>query len=267
MRTAFFLEGIAGSLFCTGTLHAQGRERRRKVLIVPPFAEEMNKSRHVLAALSDALGELGHDVLMTDFFGTGDSQGDFSEATLDIWRSDLDVTIKRLGPQENLALIGLRAGALLAADAVQRHQVKSLTLLHPMVDGRQQLTQMLRLRLAGGLMGGGEKETASQLRQRLGQGECLEIAGYRLSGQLAGALETLALKSIPPLGVDQVNWIELAAEPDRPLMPASQGVIDAWSAADSEITHSVIVCDQFWATQEIVRCPGIVDETMKHFAS
>jgi len=267
MRSAFFLEGLAGSLFCTGTLHTQGREQRRKVLIVPPFAEEMNKSRHVLAALSDALGKLGHDVLMTDFFGTGDSQGDFSEATLDIWRSDLDVTIERLAPQENLALIGLRAGALLAADAVQRHQVKSLTLLHPMVDGRQQLTQMLRLRLAGGLMGGGEKETAAQLRQRLGQGECLEIAGYRLSGQLAGDLETLALKNIAPLGVEQVNWIELAAGPDRPLMPASQGVIDAWGAADSEINHTVIVCDQFWATQEIVRCPGIVDAAMKHFAS
>ena len=55
MRSAFFLDGVAGSLFCIGTLHAHDQELRRKILIVPPFAEEMNKSRHVLAALSEGL--------------------------------------------------------------------------------------------------------------------------------------------------------------------------------------------------------------------
>jgi len=266
MRSAFFLDGVAGSLFCIGTLHAHDQELRRKILIVPPFAEEMNKSRHVLAALSEGLAAGGHDVLMLDLFGTGDSEGDFSEATLDIWRADLDAAIRCLDPRGNLELVGLRAGALLAADAVNRHEVKSLTLLHPLADGRQQLTQLLRLRLAGGLMGEGKKESAAQLRQRLEQGECIEVAGYGLSGRLAQDLESLALKKIPPTGVAQVNWIELASAADRPLMPASQSVIDAWRETGSAISSSVVVCDQFWATQEIARCPGVVRETMKYFA-
>lgn len=267
MPLAFFLDGVAGSLFCTGSLHGPGQEPRRKILIVPPFAEEMNKSRHILAGLAAAIGTSGHDVLMPDLFGTGDSAGDFSEATLDTWRADLDAVIERLDPDGTLELIGLRTGALLAADAAGRHRVKSMTLLHPMVDGKQQLTQMLRLRLAGGLMGAGKKETATQLRQRLAEGECLEIAGYGLSGQLAADLETLTLSKMPPVNVEQVHWIEVIPQPERSLMPVSQRVIDAWRENGVAVDSAVTVCGQFWATQEIAPCRGIVEETMKHFAS
>ena len=267
MPQAFFIDGATGSLFCTGSLPGKKRGPRRKVLIVPPFAEELNKSRHVLATLAAAIGEAGHDVLMPDLFGTGDSAGDFSEASLEIWRTDLDVAIGRLDPDGELELVGLRAGGLLAADITRRHGVKSLTLLHPIADGKQQLTQMLRLRLAGGLMGGGEKETAKQLRQRLADGECLEIAGYGLSGQLAADLETLALSKIPLRDVEQVHWIEVVPQPDRSLMPVSQRLIDGWQENGVAVDSAVIVCDQFWATQEIAPCRGIVDATMKYFAS
>lgn len=265
MPLAFFLDGAAGKLFCTGTLHPHTRTPRRKLLILPPFAEEMNKSRHILAALAAAIGEAGHDVLMPDLYGTGDSTGDFSEATLEIWRADIDVAIERLDPGDGLELIGLRAGALLAADTLVRHKVRSMTLLQPLADGRQQLTQMLRLRLAGGLMGGGEKETATQLKQRLASGECLEIAGYGLSAQLAADLETLTLAEVLPAGVEYIRWIEVAPQPDRSLMPVSQRIIDSWRENGAVIDGTVIVCDQFWATQEIAPCRRIVDETMKHF--
>lgn len=264
MRSAFFLEGLAGSLFCTGFLHPRGTGQRRKFLIVAPFAEEMNKSRHVLAALSVALGEAGHDVLIPDLFGTGDSAGDFSAATLDIWRSDLDATIKHLGVGDGLELIGLRGGALLAADAAIRHRSKTLTLLHPVHEGRQLLVQMLRLRLAGSLTSGGRQETMAELRDRWGVGECLEIGGYGLSGQLAADLETLRLEQQAPPPVDCVNWVEVAREAEHPLMPASQRIIDAWREAGVSVNSSVVACDQFWATQEIAQCSELVRATMSH---
>lgn len=265
MRVAFFLDGAAGRVFCTGALQERQDNQQRRVLIIPPFAEEMNKSRHVLAALSRALEQAGNDVLMPDPYGTGDSEGDFGDATLDIWRADIDAAIQHLGGKGALDLVGLRFGALLAADAASRHAVRSLTLLHPQTAGRQQLTQMLRLRLAGGLMGGGV-ETAAQLKQRLAAGETLEIAGYRLTGQLADDLESLSLAQMCPADVQQVNWIELAPQPDRPLMPASHSVIDAWKAAGVSIDSAIVVCDQFWATQEIAQCPALVAEAMQCFA-
>ncbi|MGB5199893.1 MAG: alpha/beta hydrolase, partial [Sedimenticolaceae bacterium] len=167
MREAFFLDGQAGRIFCTGVRHPSDWQegRRSAALICPPFAEEMNKARHVSAALCRALAQSGCDVLVPDLFGTGDSEGDFGDATLEVWRADIDAAIAHLDSPTSLHLIGLRAGALLAADAALRHQTKSLVLLHPQVDGRQQLTQFLRLRVAAGLMGDGEKESVSELRQ------------------------------------------------------------------------------------------------------
>ncbi len=261
MRVARFIDGRAGRLFCVGALHAPGERKGTRFLLVPPFAEEMNKSRHVLAALCRRLADAGHDVLMPDLYGTGDSEGDFGDATLETWRSDLDTAITHLGGGEALGVVGLRSGALLATDLASRRTLASLTLLHPQTDGRQQLTQMLRLRLAAGLMGGGERETATQLRQRLAEGETLEIAGYRLSAELASGLESLVLAGMPPTTAARVDWIEVAPQPERPLMPASQRVIDAWAHHGVAVDGAVVACDPFWATQEIAPCAAIVDAT------
>ena len=264
MREAFFLDGQAGRIFCTGVRHPSDPHegRRPAALICPPFAEEMNKARHVAAALCRTLALSGYDVLLPDLFGTGDSEGDFGDATLEVWRADIDAAIAHLNSPASLHLIGLRAGGLLAADAALRHQAKALVLLHPQTDGRQQLTQFLRLRVAAGLMGDGEKESVSDLRQTLANGESLEIAGYRLSGQLAAELESLRLLDMPPTATESVYWIELAPQAGRPLMPASQRVIDAWAGGGVVTRITSVVCDQFWATQEIAYCAEIVDETV-----
>lgn len=263
MRVATFFRGHCGSLFCTGALHEGGQGR--KVLIIPPFAEELNKSRHVLAALCRSLEAAGHDVLLPDLYGTGDSEGQFSEATLEIWRGDLDAAVRYLEPREDFDVIALRAGALIAVDLVNRHRIRSMTLLHPIVEGRQQLNQLLRLRLAGALTGGGKKETAAQLREQLASGHTLEIAGYGLSPQLAADLEALSLSASPPLAVAQLNWIELAAAQDRPLMPASQRLLEDWEAQGVPVASRILVCDQFWATQEIAQCPAIVEAALVPF--
>lgn len=266
MRVAFFLDGVAGRLFCSGTRHPDPGMARGRILIVAPFAEEMNKSRHVLSALARATGDAGFDVLMPDLFGTGDSEGSFSDATMAVWRSDLDAAIDAIQGVSPLHIIGLRAGSLLAVDCASRHKTGSLTLLHPQTDGRQIVNQMLRLRLAGGLLGGGEKETAAQLRERLASGEILEIAGYGLSGRLVADLESLAMEKMGVPDIEQANWIELAAQADRPLMPVSMRIVESWAAAGVPVHTAVVNCDQFWATQEIAHCPVLVHHVMQRFA-
>lgn len=262
MRVAFFLDSQAGKIFCTGSFSEQRENGRRCALIIAPFAEEMNRSRHVLSHLERSLSAAGYDVLLPDLYGTGDSEGDFRDATLNIWRADIDTAIERLGPCRELHLFGLRAGALLATDAVDRHPVHILTLLHPLAEGRQQLNQMLRLRVAVNLFGEG-KQGIDKLKEQLDQGETLEIAGYRLSAQLAGDLEDLSLQSMTPNGVERVNWIELDLQHDHSLLRDSNRVIGDWSAQGIAVKTSTVICDQFWLTQEIARCPAIVDRTLQ----
>lgn len=262
MYTAFFLDGRQGRLFCTGVVHEAAA--RRQFIVLPPFAEEMNKSRHILSAMVRALGDAGHDVLLPDLYGTGDSEGDFGSASIDVWCDDILMLIEKLADKGRVGLIGLRSGALLAATVASRRAVDSLTLIHPVADGRQQLNQLLRLRLAGGLTDGGKRESAAELRQRLADGQALEIAGYRLSPEMASGLESLALAELQITGVERIDWIELVADVERPLMPSSLRIVDQWQEAGMRVESETIVCDQFWATQEIARCPALVDAVLRH---
>lgn len=257
MYAASFLESAAGRIFCVVHQPAASHAVRGRVLLLPPFAEEMNKSRHVLAAIARAFAASDYLAILPDLFGTGDSEGDFADADLEIWRADVDRAVAALGTEGGLHIVGLRFGALLAADAARRHPVDSLSLLQPVADGRLQLNQMLRLRLASGMVGGGRRESSADLRRQLADGESIEIAGYGLSGRLAAQLETLALSDLGPGQTTRVHWLEIAAQADRELMPASQTVIEQWRRAGVSVDPAVIACDAFWATQELAFCPEL----------
>jgi exosortase A-associated hydrolase 2 len=219
----------------------------------------MNKSRHVLAAIARSLGALGHTVLLPDLFGTGDSEGDFGDATVDIWRSDLDLA-RRLLPEDGpLHVLAMRAGALLAVDFARRHCVDALTLVHPVTDGARQLDQFLRLGLAGSFLGKGPRVSIGDLKQRLIDEGHLEVAGYLLSRELAEGLAALRVQESSFGNLGRVNWLELAASAERPLMPTSQLVIDDWLSNGVDVCATVIGCAQFWATQEIAACPALID--------
>ncbi len=262
MLSAFFLDSHAGPIFCLAALQTAAAERRR-FLILAPFAEEMNKSRHVLSALLRSIGAAGHDAVLPDLYGSGDSAGDFGDADIDVWRADIARVIEHTAGDRPISIIGLRSGALLAVDTARRHHVDALTLLHPVVDGRQQLNQFLRLRLAAGLTGDGPKETAADLRRCLADGEALEIAGYRLSPAMAQGLESLRMEEAPNDPVRSVHWIEVVADDGRGLMPKSVAIVDAWRQAGCEVRTDTVVGDTFWATQEIAQCPDLVDTAMR----
>jgi len=263
MRFARFLEGPNGPLFCTGYQPAHGSTGRPRVMILPPFGEEMNKSRHVLAALVRQLGDAGLVVILGDLSGTGDSAGEFAEASIGRWRADIETLLEAFAGTGPLALIGLRFGALLAADTAQRHQVDQLALLHPVSDGRQQLTQLLRLRLAAGLTSnkrsnGQGSERMVDLTARLAAGEGVEAAGYLLSSALAKEMPALQLEEMPLDHCKRLAWFEVAPAADRPLMPVSQRLLDRWGERlDTRV--EVIACDQFWITQEIAPCARLAD--------
>jgi exosortase A-associated hydrolase 2 len=257
LREVFFARGVAGRVLCVKTVASV--PRRCSTLIIPPFAEEMNKSRHVLAEVARCLGTLGHTVLLPDLFGTGDSEGDFGDAALDIWHSDLDLARGLLPKDGPLHVVAMRAGALLAVDFVRRHRVDHLTLVHPVTDGARHLDQFLRLGLAGSFLGKGPRESIADLKQRLIDEDRIEIAGYLLSRRLAEGLAALRLQELSVEHPLRVRWLELAASTERPLLPASQSVIDNWLSSGGDVSASVFACAQFWATQEISRCPALID--------
>ncbi len=262
-----FIRGATGSLFIMYRA-AAGGEARGVVLIVPPFAEELNKSRRMLALAARALNARGYATVLPDVHGTGDSAGDFGEADWTGWLDDLATTLAWLRQRHTapLHILALRAGALLASDLLARESLRpeSLVLWNPVLQGQQALTQFLRLSVAGNLAGGGG-ETTAVLRQRLEAGESLEIAGYTLPPRVASGLDAAVLAPAPESLPRRLLWLEVSTRDEPALSPASQRAIPAWEAAGVAVTSEAVRGDAFWNTAELVDAPALVAATEAAF--
>jgi exosortase A-associated hydrolase 2 len=204
---AFFLpasDGAGGQRYC---LYQPAAGVCRGTLVyVPPFAEEMNKSRRMAALLALELARQGIATLRIDLHGCGDSSGDFADARWESWRDDVGLACAWLEQHSGHrpALLGLRLGALLAMDYVanapQDEAPRHVILWQPVLDGASCLTQFLRLRMAGAMMsatGAADNSTAA-LRAMLTAGESLEVAGYELSPELTPAARCTGSTSASP---------------------------------------------------------------------
>lgn len=258
----FFLAGSRGALFAVYHPPAAGMTSR-SVLCAPPFAEELNKSRRMIAQQARRLAAAGFGVLIPDLYGTGDSTGDFSDARWEIWREDLArcaVWLRQRG-HESLILWGVRLGGLLAAELAAEAAAARLLLWQPVLSGQRFLHQFLRLRLTADRLKGGS-ETLGRLQEALAAGQSLDVAGYELHPELAAALDQVRLPLPLPLPGVQVDWFELTRAAEGSLAPASQRIVDEWRSAGVAVHARTVVGESFWATQEIAEAPALLDATL-----
>lgn len=93
-----------------------GSKPKAHIVFVPPFGEEMNRCRSLVATQARSFARAGYSCTLVDFYGTGESQGQLRDATLTLWESNIrEVTevLQRDSPAP-LILWGLRLGGLLA---------------------------------------------------------------------------------------------------------------------------------------------------------
>lgn len=241
-------------------------QTRGALLFVHPFAEEMNKSRRAVANAAREFARNGWHVTTLDLLGCGDSSGDFADATWDAWIDDIVLMWQMLAQSQSTTPIlwGLRAGALLAVEAIKRlPQVPDLVLWQPVLSGRTFLNQFLRLKVAAQMLGQeGAAANTKGLRAELEAGRQVEVAGYMLNPALAMPLERAELD--PPASTPKrVLWCEVAARAaDLAVSPAAAARQAKWQSAGADV-HSVVVDGlAFWQTQEIAECPALVTATV-----
>jgi exosortase A-associated hydrolase 2 len=266
---AFFLDVAGEQRFCL--FHPPAGACRGAVLYVHPFAEEMNKTRRMAALQARALAAIGYGVLQIDLHGCGDSGGDFGDARWDSWKNDLAYAHRWLRErlERPVTLWGLRLGALLATDyaAGAAEPPAALVLWQPVLNGKTFVTQFLRLRVASDMLGEGKEggSGTQALRASLQAGETLEIAGYGLAPELAGAIDALDMATFAPPAVP-VHWFEAVPAAERPLPPGAARVADAWRNAGANLRVHVVPCPPFWAAQEITESPALLAATSGVFA-
>ncbi len=260
--TPFFIDGPAGPLFSIYHGPHSGVADAGDLIFVAPFAEELNRSRRMAALQARALAAAGVGVLLLDLFGTGDSGGDFRDARWEIWREDVIAAADWLAAQgrRRVGLWGLRLGSLLALEvAAERiERFDRIVLWQPVVSGETMFTQFLRMRVAAGMGGDGEGETTKGLREVLAAGSAIEVAGYEVDPALAVAIDAARIDRIAPFSAPGLDWLELVAEPDRPLAPANRRAIERWREGGGRAAPASVVGDPFWTLQDFTLSEPIV---------
>jgi exosortase A-associated hydrolase 2 len=260
----FFLGSGADQRFCL--FHRPAGHCRGAVLYVPPFAEELNRTRRMAALGARRLAAHGYGVLQIDLLGTGDSAGDFADARWDLWKQDLDLGAAWLRARIDapLTLWGLRLGALLALDHARTaaYPLAPLLLWQPVAGGSTYLTQFLRLRTASAMLGDDAAAQAGTkaLRAALQAGATLEIAGYDLAPELARAIDELPAPDamVPPV---PAHWFDVLGAPGQAPGPAAARVKAAWESQGTLLHVHTVTGSPFWATTAVSTCPALLDAT------
>lgn len=235
-------------------------------LLVAPFGEEMNKSRKMLTDVGIGLAQRGVGSVLVDLYGTGDSDGDFSQAQWPRWQADLQQAIAWCA-QEGLQvdrLLGVRLGCALGAQ-VARDAIPGLektVFWQPVLDGSRFMDQFLRLRVAASMMEQDRKESTADLRAKFARGETVDVAGYGIGPQLAAQIDQVRLAGHVGPHLGQVHWIEIVRSAETPPPAPATKAVDTARAAGLNVTLYPIPGEPFWSSVEIVRIPALIEQTV-----
>jgi exosortase A-associated hydrolase 2 len=265
MLRAEVIEGRAARLLAV--VHpAAGSVERGAVIVVPPFAEEMNKARRMITLFAQGAAARGITTVVPDLTGTGDSDGEFSDARWDIWCDDLarlsKIVETRTGhPPTWLAV---RSGALLAFAVEQSAAARCarLILWAPVLDGERFMRQFLRLKVAGAMTQAAanpaDRASVANLESSLRAGNSLEVAGYTIAAELWAAMITCKLPTSPPVAGAGVHWFELSEAEPPELSPAVQRSIEQLQANGWRVKAQTVAGPAFWGTAEISTAPELI---------
>jgi exosortase A-associated hydrolase 2 len=245
------------------TLQFSSREQpKAHVVYVPPFGEEMNRCRALVSEQARHFARSGYSCTLIDFYGTGDSQGELQDASLQIWQRNIQFAVETLQREVNVPVIlwGLRLGAFIALDFAARSAlaIDSLLLWQPVVSGERYVTQILRQRVAGLASKELPPETTTEIRRRLAQGESVEVSGYTIGGALIADIESLSLANLTALCSGKIHWLENVSEASAELTTGTAKAIDQLKSLRNDVVVHPFTGPQVWQLHKRDSVPELI---------
>lgn len=206
-----------------------GGDSVRRILIIPPLFDEMNRMRRVLAVAMRDLAERGIRSVLIDLPGCNESLASLPEQSLDSWRNAVAACVDQLAMTH---IASIRGGALVDDVLPESPHWRLAS-----VKGTSLLKTMIRTRIAG------EKEAGNSISeaQLLAEAETvpIELAGNVLSPDMVAQLAVAEPVALPQLterklGVDIVGsplWLRAEPQDDAVLSANIADDLDRWSAS------------------------------------
>jgi exosortase A-associated hydrolase 2 len=235
------------------------------IVFIPPFGEEMNRCRSLVATQSRAFARAGYSCTLLDFYGTGDSQGQLCDSSLHIWQENIQLTIDTLQQEVAAPLIlwGLRSGGLIALNFASNtsSSVQDIILWQPVSSGALYITQMLRQRVASLMVRDLPPETTKEIRQRLEHGELVEIAGYTVGGELVRGIEAIDISGMTSLCTGNIYWLEHVIEAGKAIGRGSRRGVDQLIEAGNHVAVTTFCDPPIWLIHERDFAPELLAAT------
>jgi len=233
------------------------------IVFIPPFGEEMNRCRSLVATQARSFARAGYACTLLDFYGTGESQGRLSESTLQIWEDNIRLTIDTLLAEADrpITLWGLRLGGLIALDYASKvpGSIQDIVLWHPVNSAKIYVGQVLRQRVATLMLRNLEPETTKDMRQKLDDGEDLEVAGYTLSGALVSDIEGIDVGSMTTqLCSGKIFWLEHTIEAGKEVSLPTRKALESLSQAGNTVEVSTFSDPPIWLIHERDSAPELL---------
>lgn len=266
---ALFLPGRSDADGQCFAVHFPPKDRPLGLIVhAHAFGDEMNKARRMVGLGARALCAQGYAVLLVDLHGCGDSGGTLETSSWVRWRNDLLSGLAFLRAEHGPAaqwLWGTRAGALLASEVSREVDPPcNLLLWQPQTSGKQALTQFLRLRLANQMKGDSAERSSTEFLMRcLGQGQTVDVAGYRFTSAVSENFSTATLLPLIGRTPERVVWLETTSRETLDLLPASAGAIEKWRSAGVMVETEVVQGPSFWQTLDIEDAPALISATVR----
>ena len=255
--------GPEGARFFTTRFSCGGS--RGNIVFIPPFAEEMNRCRSLVATQARSFARSGYDCTLIDFFGTGDSDGELVDCTLTVWYDNIRAAIEsaQLESDAPVILWGLRLGGLLALDYASKNpgSIRDIILWQPVNAAKVYVTQMLRQRVASLMVRDLPPETTTEIRKRLNAGEIVEIAGYEVGGALLSDIEKIDVAAIAEVCSGGVFWLEHVMERGKDIGVASRRAVDQLSDSGVPVDVHTFSDPPIWLIHERDFAPQLLAAT------
>ena len=261
------MPGTAGDIFAVVHRAAPGLESRGQVLFLPAFGEEHNRCRRTVSVQARRLAKLGFECWVFDLYGTGDSQGEFRDASWDIWVNDTAGLIEKTFERSDgrAYLIGLRFGALLGLSALAQSSraVDSIVFWQPVVSGAEEIKQLERLEMLSGVVDTTQGEPAKSIVHQAQDGDDVEVAGYEISARLILDVAEQEASTYLDKVRAPMDWIEVVSEQTAVAPKRRVRLADELLDGHRDNRFHSVPDNKFWATSEITEGRKVMDLTEK----
>jgi pimeloyl-ACP methyl ester carboxylesterase len=165
------------------------------IVIVGPIGYERLRRYREVVSLARDLAHQKYPVLYFDQRGEGESYGKFQDFNLTTRVDDITSAVCELQTHaeiDELVLIGIRLGAVLAVLGATKHQVKRLVLCDPICNPASYAMDLIRGNIILQQQYLGEiSKTTPALRQHLKEGGTISIYGFPMGYSLLEELEQI----------------------------------------------------------------------------